>query len=161
MKAEIQDKGAYFNNDKSRRYVLWRTWDYLKPVAMCIGLNPSKADSDKDDATIRLLCTMLEHLGFGGLKMVNLYSCVTPHPKEIIPDDLNTMQYIKEAYHGSHEVIFCWGAFKGVEAKVILMKETFPEAKCFGKTANGSPWHPRALTYIKGTTESKAKLIPF
>ena len=40
----------------------------------------SKAGSDKDDATIIILVKALKKLGYGGLKMVNLYSCITSKP---------------------------------------------------------------------------------
>ncbi len=67
--AKFSDCGQY-------RYWLLRAWDESKPEAMCIGLNPSTANSEKDDATIRILCDAMGQLGFGGFYMCNLYALI-------------------------------------------------------------------------------------
>ena len=49
------DSGAEFSKCGKYRYKLWRIWDRKLKLAMCIGLNPSKANSNKNDATINIL----------------------------------------------------------------------------------------------------------
>lgn len=44
---------AYFSKDRVYRYDLWRQWDASRGYAMFVGLNPSTADEDNDDPTVR------------------------------------------------------------------------------------------------------------
>lgn len=155
------EKGAFFSEGGQYRYQLWRIWDDTKKVAMCIGLNPSRAGADKDDPTIRLLVSSLTALGYGGLRMVNLYGLITPSPNVLFahPDPVGANQmYIASAALACQEIIFCWGNFKGIEYRAKKMAELFPDAMCFGKNKNGSPWHPMAMMY-SGMRHGEAKLI--
>lgn len=141
--AEFSDCGKY-------RYQLTRIWDESLPIAMCIGLNPSVADSEKDDPTIRILIKSLTALAFGGLKMMNLYGLITPHPDDLRnspdPIGLNDEWLGTTRYH-VQEVIYCWGNFKHIEHRVKSVRCIVPDGKCFGKTATGAPIHPMALMY--------------
>ena len=75
--------GAHFEDDRQYRYLLWRNWDELKPKIMFIGLNPSTANEEKDDPTIRRVCIFAKKWGFGGVYMANLFPFVTAYPKEL------------------------------------------------------------------------------
>jgi len=44
---------AKFSEDGRNRYWLSRIWDVNKPCIAFIGLNPSTANAEKDDPTIR------------------------------------------------------------------------------------------------------------
>ena len=46
-------KGAIISPDLIHRYSLWRIWDDNKAMVLFIGVNPSSADADFDDPTIR------------------------------------------------------------------------------------------------------------
>jgi hypothetical protein len=46
-------KGAVISKDEKYRYALWRVWDDSKPVVMFVCLNPSSADAEVDDYTVR------------------------------------------------------------------------------------------------------------
>lgn len=156
------DKGAEFSKCGKYRYVLWRIWDPSKPIAMCIGLNPSTANADQDDNTIEILMKALHANGYGGLKMTNLYALISPNPKDLVCADPlgNNDQWLLTTAYGCQQIIYCWGAFKRIEARVRKIRDMFPTAKCFGKTANGSPWHPRATTYA-GIKPTEIKLIDY
>lgn len=145
------EKSAKFSDDCKYRYLLSRKWDSSgSPFAMCIGLNPSRADNDKDDATIIILSKALRSLGYSGFFMCNLYALISPDPKDLsaCPDPIrDNDRWLDFAAVHSRDVIFCWGNFKQAVYRASKMKQRFPEAYCFGKNQNGSPWHPRALTY--------------
>ena len=47
------EKSAILSTDRKYRYVLTRIWDETKPTVVFIGLNPSIADEETDDQTIR------------------------------------------------------------------------------------------------------------
>ena len=70
------NSGAEFSQCGKYRYKLWRIWNPEMPLAMCIGLNPSTANAEKDDHTIRILRDVLRQIGFGGFYMMNLFDWV-------------------------------------------------------------------------------------
>lgn len=155
-KAQFSPCGKY-------RYWLSRKWDD-RPMAMCVGLNPSTANHETDDATIRILNNVLPWLGYGGFYMLNLYAFIASKPEKLFagPDPRGTfndhwLSYIAES---CKDVIFCWGSFKNIEHRATQVSKDFPNALCFGKNANGSPWHPRALHY-KAIKNHEVKLLPF
>jgi hypothetical protein len=158
----FNDSGAIFSKCNKYRYALWRIWDESLPKAMCIGLNPSKANATKNDNTISLLIAMLKQLGYGGFYMTNLFAWISSKPDDLLScvDPIGENDYYLEQIKGKCEVVIaCWGAFKqiGARAETVLGKLT--EVKCFGTNENGSPWHPRALLY-NGTSKSP-QLKPF
>ncbi len=144
--------GADFSECGNYRYRLWRIWDKSLPKAMCIGLNPSKANANKNDNTISVLIRMLTQLGYGGFYMTNCFAYITSKPELLkhnpMTDEWNNNVLTVTASE-VEDVIFAWGNFKviremGRDKELI---EMFPNAKCFGVNANGTPYHPRAMSY--------------
>jgi hypothetical protein len=136
---------------------LYRIWDKDKPLAMCIGLNPSTANGQSDDATIESLIRIFQNLDFGGFYMLNLFSLISPDPEALrmCPDPVNGMDRYIHLISGKVKVIvFCWGNFKQAEYRAVKMIRKFPTAVCFGKNKSGTPRHP---LYLKATST----LIPF
>lgn len=80
---EYTFKKAEFNEKGDRRFVLIRQWESGKPFIMFIGLNPSTATGTDDDPTIRRVVRFAKDWGYGGVYMVNLFSKVTPNPKDL------------------------------------------------------------------------------
>lgn len=156
-------KGAEFSQDGKYRYKLWRIWDESKPKVMCIGLNPSTADADKDDATIRILKKMLSKLGYGGFYMMNCYPFVTSKPKLLqhnpASDEWNENMLTVTAYLCSH-VIFAWGGFSLVKesGKEKRLLDMFPNALCFDKSKTGAPIHPLAMQKRNGRNPDNPEL---
>ena len=60
-------RSADISNDKKDRFSLSRIWDLKKPKALYIMLNPSYADNESDDPTIRRLIFFSKKFKFGGL----------------------------------------------------------------------------------------------
>lgn len=46
-------KNTILTDDRKYQYVLPRIWDETKPTTLFIGLNPSIADENEDNLTIR------------------------------------------------------------------------------------------------------------
>ena len=140
----MKDSGAHISVCKRYRYGLWRQWSDA-PMIMFIGLNPSKADAFKNDNTITKVMKIARHNGYGGVYMVNLFSFITPHPKELIADDNEyknielISEYSKKAKGG---VVFCWGNFKQARERSKDIIGMFPEALCIKQNNGGSPKHP-------------------
>lgn len=147
------NQGAEFSPCGKYRYKLWRIWDPLLPKSMCIGLNPSTANADTNDATIRNLIGILTKLGYGGFYMMNLFAWISSNPDDLITcsDPLGENENkLKEVEALCNDVIFCWGNFKQASYRRKVVAANYTNAKCFGFNKNGTPFHPRALTYIKG-----------
>lgn len=152
-------KSATFSPCRKYRYVLTRIWDTEKPKVMFVGLNPSTANEDTDDPTIRRVIGFAKTLGFGGLYMLNLFAYVTAYPAELLQcdDPVNSNDYYLRHYHlHTEKVIFCWGNFDvgSRDKEVIAM---FPKAYCLGRNANGSPKHP---LYLKQDTQLELFINP-
>lgn len=155
--------GARFSNCKKYRYILWRIWAQGKPTAMCIGLNPSTANHQKNDNTISTLIRVLNKLGYGGFYMTNLYAWISSKPADLLTceDPLADNDfYLDIVRKKSDQVIFCWGNFKEAEQRANELIAKFPNAFCFGTNANGTPYHPRALIYKKGALQ-KPQIFSF
>jgi len=150
-------KSAEFSECGLYRYQLQRSWSLIQqPTAMCIGLNPSTANSDKDDPTIRTLISVLKRLGYGGLLMCNLYALISSKPDKLwcVADNVkDNDKWLVDSWTESNDVIFCWGSFKGIDYRVKKVSAMFPDAKCFGLNKNGTPMHPLSLMY-QGITKT-------
>ncbi len=150
--------GAEFSPCGRYRYKLWRIWNKELPIVMCIGLNPSTANATQTDPTITNLTAMLKLLGYGGFYMTNLFAWISSKPSNLLTceDSLGDNDAkLKEVAAMCSEVIFCWGAFKEAEERIKQVVPRFPDAKCFGFTKSGRPFHPLALMYAGLTKEPK------
>lgn len=141
---------AIFSECGKYRYVLWRIWDKSLPKVMCIGLNPSTANANKNDNTINVLSSMLKQLGFGGFYMTNLFGWISSKPDDLltVKDPVGENDYYLEMVRiECEDTIVCWGSFKQATDRIAQVVHRFPNAKCFGRNKNGTPFHPRAMSY--------------
>ena len=74
--AEISPCGLY-------RYTLWRWFGMGDRTVRFIGLNPSTADANQDDPTIRRCADFARRWGFDRLCMVNLFAYRATDPREL------------------------------------------------------------------------------
>lgn len=158
------NQGANFSECGKYRYKLWRIWDDTLPTAMCIGLNPSTANSEKNDATIRILIKMLQKLNYGGFYMMNCFPYIASKPELLqIDDDSNGCNFviIQATANKCKDVIFAWGDFNIIKGTGIdnVFQSMFINAKCFGKSKSGAPLHPLAMSQRNGRDPNNPKLI--
>lgn len=154
--------GAEFSPCGKYRYKLWRVWDDTKPKAMCIGLNPSTANANKNDTTITYLIKMLTILGYGGFYMTNLFAYISSKPDDLLTcaDALGeNNSKLKEVEDICDDVIICWGSFKQARERIKEVLPNYPKAKCFGVTANGNPFHPLAMMPRNGRNPNEPELF--
>lgn len=145
------------------RYTLERIWGEGRAFVV-IGLNPSTADAEKDDATIRVLVNYAGNLGFERLLMLNLYAWRATKPADMwkasragydIVGPLNNFCHLQErilaACINEKPMVFAaWGAhgqnrgndfFRAMNrAKFELVQ--YPALKCFAFNKDRSPHHP-------------------
>jgi len=144
---------AYISPDRCYRYWLLRLWDLTLPINCSCGVNPSTADENTNDPTIRKDIGFSERQGFGGLLKVNLsaFRSTNPKPARIhVIGQENTSTHIRKYYEhfGAKQFTAAWGR-NGIhfyrESKAIIHE--FPEALCFGKNPDGTPRHTLMLPY--------------
>lgn len=159
--AELSPCGKY-------RYRLWRLWDAnLTRGRVCwIMLNPSTADGDQDDPTIRRCVGLSKSWGFSGIRVVNLFAYRATNPK-VIREGLKTgldvvgpanREKICLVASGANMVIAAWGSHGAISERrwdTIKDLHTFGiSLMCVGLTKFGHPKHP---LYVPGTVQ----LIPY
>jgi hypothetical protein len=139
------------------RYLLRRTWDHKLPRALYIMLNPSIADADIDDPTIRSCIRLAKGLAYGGFEVVNLfaYRATDPSVLQTVADPIGPENdTVIEGAIGRCDVAICaWGAYPGAVARgrsvTSLLRRQRPAVFCFGKTKGFAPRHP---LYVKSGT---------
>ena len=72
--------GAVFSPCGRYRWWLGRIWQPRGPRLLFVGLNPSRADAQRDDPTLRRLQTFARDWGYGGLEVVNLFARISASP---------------------------------------------------------------------------------
>ena len=136
---------AEFSIDKKDRYSLKREWDKSKNQILYIMLNPSMADDKNDDPTIRRLINFTKKFDYGGFLVGNIFTKITPNPKEIDRSKGISDKNFEELFkliNKVDQIVYAWG--NSVEEPKIL-KEMISNPKCFGKNFNGTPKHPLYL----------------
>lgn len=123
--AEISSCGKY-------RYELTRTWDPQKMMVCFIGLNPSTADAENDDATIRKCIGFAQRWEYGGILMLNIFAFRTVSPavlksamkrgEDVVSIKHNRMQDLRERMERHFTLlapIACWGQHAGIRGVYI------------------------------------------
>ncbi len=143
-----EDNGAIFSDDGKYRFVLWRIWNQDLPLVMFIGLNPSTANSNTDDPTIRRIKSFVKVWRYGGFYMLNLYTFISAYPeklKECHDPVWKADDYLKQYSTKVNKIIFAWGNFPVIEERAKQVIKMFPEAEVLGLNKNGTPKHPLYL----------------
>ena len=119
-----------------------------------VMLNPSTADAEVDDPTIRRCKNFAADWGYTHIDVVNLYAYRATDPADLQrarlegedivgPDNL---QHVVEMLAMSHLVIVAWGANAETQqprSPVLDMLQDSPfDLYCLGTTQNGNPRHP-------------------
>lgn len=76
-------KGATFSGCFKYRYGLTRVWDESLPTVAFIMLNPSTADDDQLDPTLRRCLGFARTLGYGAMEIGNLFALKSTDPEAL------------------------------------------------------------------------------
>ena len=153
---------ADFSADRKYRYVLRREIGSSARRVVFVMLNPSSADEDRNDPTVRRCVGFARRWGFGALEVVNLFALVSTDPNGLsnVDDPVGPRNdaAIRSALQSAATVVLAWGD-KGLRHRdradaVIAMAREAGTPCCFGMTKEGAPRHPLRLSY-------KAALTPF
>jgi hypothetical protein len=149
------------------RYWLGRTWSAAKPL-LFVMLNPSTADAEQDDPTIRRCIRFGEAMGFGGIEVVNLFAFRATQPKAMalagFPVGPDNDEHIRAAAASAGAVCAAWGAVgtrNAAEARVQvvapLIRAAGHELQCLQITRSGYPQHP---LYLSSSCRLKPYTLP-
>lgn len=153
------EKGAIISDCELYRYSLWRIWDDSKPNVMFIMLNPSIADYNIDDPTIRRCIGFAKSWGYGGLYVGNLFAYRSTKPNGLFEaiDPIGE----KNDYHLSNmnqqcELAICaWGNQKIID-KINSNHKPLSNINIplhyIELSNNGTPKHP---LYLRGNLQPK------
>lgn len=150
---EILSKKAIFDSTREYRYVLVRRWNDNKPNIAFLMLNPSIADENKDDPTIRRVIRYAKDWGYGMVFILNLFAYRSTDPAQLkkTPDPvgLDNDHYINYISHNVAYIIAGWGT-KGnyLNRATNVIRRLSPTHKlyCLQETKEGHPQHP---LYVK------------
>lgn len=155
--AEISECGRY-------RWWLRRSWTLRddrwlrvpgRGVCCFVMLNPSTADAERDDPTIRRCIGFAKKWGYDTLSVRNLFPYRATNPKELL-----TASHVTGGTRGDVEllaamtanlVVCAWGAnvpFSRDKEALAMFDDQFPGVQlyCLGVTKQGFPRHP---LYVK------------
>lgn len=149
-------KDAILSEDRKYRYILSRTWDETKPTVLFIGLNPSTADENEDDPTIRRCINFAKSWGYDGLIMANLFAFRTTNPQGLYseknPVGSENDYYIKKFANKSEKIIACWGNHGRFNNRSQIVYELVDSLHCLDTNKSGEPKHP---LYIRSDAKPK------
>lgn len=138
--ANVSEDGVY-------RYYLMRRWPAKHDGVMCfVMLNPSTADGEQDDPTIRRCVEFADRQRCDQLVVVNLfaYRATDPTALKEVPFMMRfgprNHEHLSHAIQHADIVVAAWGASYRGQKPQVPWGAKIP--MCLGKTADGSPRHP-------------------
>lgn len=141
--------GAYFDSSGRYRYTLWRTWQPNLPTVVFVMLNPSTADVERIDPTVRRCLNLAQEWGFGRLEVVNLFAYRTPYPRELLrakaPIGQHNDAFLSNAAERADAIVLAWGnhgCWHQRDRAVLDLLQPDDRFYCLGKTQGHQPRHP-------------------
>lgn len=156
-RASISECGTF-------RYRLSRHWGTGKLLPF-VMLNPSTADAEVDDPTVRRCMSFARREGADGIVVGNLCAFRSSSPADLDkasdPFGLANQEYLREiavcAVSDDMPIVCAWGnhgAGRGDRYALDLFRKHGARLVCFGTTGYGYPRHP---LYVRGDQP----LVPF
>lgn len=158
---------CWFSEDRLYRYTLEHncsvytgSWNFqLIRTVMFVGLNPSTADENKLDPTLRRLRQFTLDWGYDSFVMTNLFAFRSTDPYGLtFPEDPVGPENNKALELNAARadlVVACWGnngRFKGRDAEVKALLTDYGQLHYLALTKKGQPSHP---LYLPKTLEPK------
>jgi len=162
MKSIYMECSAGISDDEKYRYWLKRVWNKSLPQCTWIMLNPSVADSEQDDPTIRRCMSFARNWGCGSIHVVNLFAYRATKPDDLreVDDPVgpeNDYWIESQISLDCGPIIAAWGSYTIIANREREVREMLVGSKveCLGLSASGK--FPRHPLYVEGKTQP----IPF
>lgn len=156
------NRGAVISSCELYRYRLWRGEAYGRQ-AIFVGCNPSTADAEVDDATVRKMFGFSARWGCSGFEMLNACGLRARNPKALLTADDPVGPGNRDAFEAAFRearqlaeplVVVGWGSalprqLRGHAMTTLGWLEALgAEVHCLGLTkAEKQPRHPLMLAY--------------
>lgn len=145
-----------FSPDRIYRYTLLHRWDELameRQRVMWCGLNPSIADEQQLDPTLRRVRGFSTAWGFNEFVMTNLFAYRATSPRDMLlhhaPIGPENDDAIRESSTHCAMVIACWGNHGNHLARDVTVMKLLDgigmRVFCLARNHDGSPAHPLYL----------------
>lgn len=157
----FEETSAVFGGaDAEYRYRLVRRWSNA-PAVNWVMLNPSTADADHDDPTIRRCVGFAHRWGYGGIVVTNLFALRTPDPAQLLaaaePIGPDNDAYIEGAARECRDVLCAWGQHGAHRKRALhvtqLLNRAGARLLCLKLTNSMQPGHP---LYLRGDLKPMA-----
>ncbi|OBK36981.1 hypothetical protein A5658_04800 [Mycobacterium sp. 1245111.1] len=154
------DSGADLSDDGRYRWRLWRRWAE-GPALMIVGLNPSTAAADVDDATIVREVNFANGFHYSALMKLNLYAGRATDPRDLAgmddPVGPDNDAYLDREAARHDLIVLAWGSNADrVRAQSVARRiwrndclVTGTSLAVLGWTRGNQPRHP---LYLKSST---------
>ena len=149
-------RSARFSRCGRYRYRLTRQWGPGEPLVF-VMLNPSTADAERDDPTIRKCIGFARRLGFHGVDVVNLFAYRATSPRALWAappaqrQGPGNRKALAEAFAGK-TVVLAWGAHARrawllARRTERAARRTASRVRVLKRLSDGIPAHPLMLPY--------------
>lgn len=153
------ERRAWFSEDRRHRLLLTRRWGSETPALTWVMLNPSTADDDRDDPTMRRVIDYSRRFGYDSCRVVNLFTLITPSPAVLVAAVKAGEKMTDRPLHaaigllrGHEEVVAAWGGNLSNRTLAAAAppverwaREYDVKLQCLGTTLAGQPLHPARL----------------
>ena len=143
---------AVLSECRKYRFALWRIWDKSKPNVMFICLNPSGADENNDDPTVRRCINYTQTWGYGGLCIGNLFAFRSTKRTELFsardPIGKGNNEWLIKLAQESSLVVAAWGNYGAYLGRSKEVMRIIPNLHYLKMNKTGEPTHP---LYLKKT----------
>ena len=166
MSVIVTARSAVISDDGLHRYALERTIVPYEPSAVAenrlmlvLGVNPSKADAQVDDPTVRRVYGFAASLGYARIAMANKFAYRATDVKELQALPLDKAvgpecdAHLERLMLAADVVVAAWGPLaklKGAQRQrwkdvVRIADRTGRALMCWGTAQDGHPRHPLYL----------------
>jgi hypothetical protein len=134
------------------RYWLERQWSEHGDFLNWIMLNPSTADANCDDPTVRKCCSFAKRWGYSGIHITNLFAYRVTDPRLLLQlfrsgTDIigpENGMFVEAGVYSAPRTVIAWGATDFANQLGFQVLQKFDPANfcALGFNQNGSPKHP-------------------
>jgi hypothetical protein len=148
-------RGAVISADGLYRYSLKRAWepDGIAGGVLFIMLNPSTADGEQDDPTIRRCIAYAKAWGAHGLEVVNLFAFRATDPDELLrtsrPIGPENDAAIRDALTRAGLVVAAWGTHEAARGRDRAVTELVTRTHDLHALALSNDGHPKHPLYLR------------
>jgi hypothetical protein len=141
--------GAIFDPTGAYRYLLWREWNPGGRRIAFVMLNPSTADANSNDPTIRRCIGLARRWDYGALEVVNLFAYRATHARELrtVDDPVGPENdgYILDVCGRVESILLAWGnhgTLLNRDREILRLLSGHDNLYCLHMTRAGQPRHP-------------------